>query len=113
MQGSTRSSKPRLPFRGQADRTPDSGLPCGVHPKLANGPCRAGRRRTGDRDTTLDPFSSPFVLIGPKRESWAGVLGEHTLQVEYERKVLFAEFRRTTYRVIVDGSVVWERRLLW
>ena len=59
------------------------------------------------------PVSSPFVLIGPKRESWAGVLGEHTLQVEYERKVLFAEFRRTTYRVIVDGSVVWERRLLW
>jgi hypothetical protein len=59
------------------------------------------------------PVSSPFVLVGPQHESWQGMLGDRRLQVEYERRVLFSEFRRTTYRVLVDGSVVWERRLLW
>jgi hypothetical protein len=59
------------------------------------------------------PLSTPFLLVGPQHESWVGTLGNHALQVEYERKALLSDFRRTTYRVLVDGSVVWERRLRW
>jgi hypothetical protein len=58
------------------------------------------------------PVGTP-IYLGPRHASWNGLIRGHDVRFEYERKRSFPDLRATVYRVYVDGTLTWERRLRW